>query len=142
MSGKAAEREEPRDRGTPRPRPPASEPARILIVGGDADTRSTLVKLLRKRRHRCADVSRLAEARAVLAECRHDLILLNPELPDGDGLDLVRRHQKIEKSTALKQLFVMLLIFEANNIARKIKVSMNGKYFLVFSNYIFTFRFL
>lgn len=99
MSGKAAEREEPRDQGTARPRPPASEPARILIVGGDPDTRSTLVKLLRKRRHRCADVSRLADARAALAECPHDLILLNPELPDGDGLDLVRRHQKTPTKT-------------------------------------------
>ena len=75
------------------------EPAKLLLVGGDPDSRTALIGLLEKRRHQCDHVSRLDEAQAALARDRYDLILLNRALPDGDGLDLAPFVQKTSPAT-------------------------------------------
>ena len=76
----------------PRPSRTGTRPrARILIVGGDAVMRASLVERLNALRHRCTHVGRFDEARSAITERPHDLVLLNPDLPDGDGLDLARQ---------------------------------------------------
>ena len=74
-------------------------PARILIVGGHAETRADLVARLQDRNHRCSHVNRLDEAQRAIAQRRPDLILLSPELPDGDGLDIARQLQRTPTPT-------------------------------------------
>lgn len=75
------------------------EPAKLLLVGSDPDSRTALIGLLEKRRHQCDHVSRLDEAQTALARDRYDLILLNRALPDGDGLDLAPFVQKTSPAT-------------------------------------------
>lgn len=80
-------------------RPIQQGPARVLIVGPTQDCLEHLVPVLERRKHRCTQVQRLGEARAAVARARYDLILLNPLLPDGGGLDLVATVSKTTPST-------------------------------------------
>lgn len=73
--------------------------ARILIVGGDPEFRTSLVVRLNRTGHRCTHVHRLDEGRAALASQRYDLLLVTPELPDGDGLELARLAQRVSHGT-------------------------------------------
>ncbi len=66
------------------------EPAKVLIVGGDPEFRVNLSHVLNERDHLSTHVNRYDEPQAALGKNRYDVILLNPKLPDGDGLDLAR----------------------------------------------------
>lgn len=79
------------------------DPSSILIVGGDAEFRTELVSALKSHRHRCTHVSRLDEAHSALSQNRHDLVLVNPTLPDGDGFDLA---SKLEQSSNCTKVMV------------------------------------
>jgi DNA-binding response OmpR family regulator len=74
-------------------------PARILVVATKRQTTDALLSILETRRHRCQLAPRLEEARAVVARSRFDLVLLDRQLPDGDGLDLTPIIQKTSPST-------------------------------------------
>ncbi len=74
-------------------------PSTILIVGGDPEFRAELTGLLQTRRHACSHVNRLDEARCAIGGQRHDLVVLNPDLPDGDGFDLVQQIHDMAVST-------------------------------------------
>lgn len=65
-----------------------SEP-RILVVEDDSRIRTELLDALRQAGFDVSVAVTLAMARAA-AERRHDLVLLDLGLPDGDGLELVR----------------------------------------------------
>ena len=80
-------------------RPPKRGPARILIVGDKIACTGDLDAWLEKRRHQCVTARRLDEARAEAARKRFDLIILNPDLPDGDGLELLRLVQRTSPAT-------------------------------------------
>jgi DNA-binding response OmpR family regulator len=69
----------------PRPR---VGPARVLIVATDSADRAQIISLLQARRHQCTCAIRLDEARSIVARNRFDLVLLAPDLPDGNGLSL------------------------------------------------------
>ncbi len=60
----------------------------ILIVDGDANTRDMLVKLAHGQQLTCDAVDTLSEARARIARRTPDLVLCDPVLSDGDGMDL------------------------------------------------------
>ncbi|MEE8519346.1 MAG: response regulator, partial [Dehalococcoidia bacterium] len=75
-------------------RTPQSGPAHILVVGTDTESLAPLIRLLENRKHRCTRVSRLDDARAAVDQGRFDLVVLNPALPDGDGLELSRQLQE------------------------------------------------
>ncbi len=79
--------------------PAASGPAQILVVGGPADIRSQLAKGLVDRHHRCTCVARLAEGQEAVGRERFDLVLIDPALADGDGLDLARWLRQFSPST-------------------------------------------
>lgn len=81
----------PRSKESARRTARTPDPSTILIVGGDPAFRAELAGHLQARRHRCTHVNRLDEARTVVSGQRHDLVLLNPDLPDGDGFDLVQQ---------------------------------------------------
>ena len=65
--------------------------AHVLIVDDDADFRESAGRVLRDRGY---DVVRAAasveQARAAMREARPDAVLLDVNLPDGDGIDFAR----------------------------------------------------
>lgn len=64
--------------------------ARLLIVEDEAATRDMLLALLQRANYDVAAVSTAAAARRVLSREAVDLVILDLNLPDNDGLDLDR----------------------------------------------------
>jgi len=62
----------------------------ILIVTPDATEQRRLMKCLGPR-NRVTWAARLDEAKAQIAQQQPDILLLEPDLPGGDGLDWVRQ---------------------------------------------------
>ena len=62
----------------------------VLIVEDDRPIAENLYDFLEARGHQCDFAASLAEARRIIAESTIDVVLLDRNLPDGDGADLVR----------------------------------------------------
>ena len=62
---------------------------RILLVEDHEDSRSTLEGLLSRCGHAVTSASRVADAIALLAKARPNVLICDLGLPDGDGLDVV-----------------------------------------------------
>jgi DNA-binding NtrC family response regulator len=62
---------------------------RILVVDDDRDAASATVALADRLRANAVAVHTLAEARRAAADGRYDLFLMDPNLPDGSGFDLL-----------------------------------------------------
>ena len=69
-----------------------SDPRRnsVIVVDDDADIRGLIVDQLRQENYDLLSASNLAELRQALREQPVDLIVLDLNLPDGDGLSLCR----------------------------------------------------
>ncbi|SEJ99632.1 two-component system, OmpR family, response regulator [Sphingobium sp. AP50] len=67
-----------------------SRGATIVVVDDDADIRDLIVGQLRQENYRLFGASNLAELRQYLRDESVDLIVLDLNLPDGDGLSLCR----------------------------------------------------
>lgn len=65
-------------------------PATVLVVDDDADIRDLIVGQLRQENYRLLAAANLAELREILGQQPVDLIVLDLNLPDGDGLSLCR----------------------------------------------------
>jgi two-component system OmpR family response regulator len=65
-------------------------PATILVVDDDADIRDLIVGQLRQENYRLLAAANLADLRQTLRDEDVDLIVLDLNLPDGDGLSLCR----------------------------------------------------
>lgn len=65
------------------------EPRRVLLVGGDPEHRTAVVRRLQGHEFRCTHVARLDDAQTAIARRRYDLVAVHRELPDGSGLDLL-----------------------------------------------------
>jgi DNA-binding NtrC family response regulator len=61
----------------------------FLVVDDDEDFRDSLVMLLRSKGHTAAEASDLTSARAALAERPFDAVLVDQQLPDGEGSELL-----------------------------------------------------
>ena len=70
--------------------PDPSHPFRLIVVDDDQDIRDLIVAQLRQDHHDVRAAGSLAELEAALAERPADLIVLDLNLPDGDGLSLCR----------------------------------------------------
>lgn len=64
--------------------------AHLLVVDDDADIRELVLAQLRLEGYRLSSAGSVADARAVLARSGVDLVVLDLNLPDGDGLALCR----------------------------------------------------
>lgn len=62
----------------------------VLIVEDDRPIAENLYDFLEARGHQCDFAASLVEARRIIAESTLDVVLLDRNLPDGDGADLVR----------------------------------------------------
>lgn len=63
---------------------------RILVVEDDADIRDLIAGQLRMEQYEVATASGIADMRAQLSASPADLVILDLNLPDGDGLSLCR----------------------------------------------------
>lgn len=79
---------------------------RILLVDDDEFIRRIIAQMLRQAGFEVHSVSTLESARQVLKAIKPDLLLLDYELPDGTGLDLLR---EVRASPALQNLSVVIL---------------------------------
>ena len=78
-------------------------PLQILIVDDDLALASVVRRLLAEseRQHEIAQAATLAEARQQIAGSSFDCILLDYQLPDGNGMDLLREWQGNGSTTAV-----------------------------------------
>lgn len=67
-----------------------ARPATVLVVDDDADIRDLIIGQLHQENYRLLAASSLADLRRTLREETVDLIVLDLNLPDGDGLMLCR----------------------------------------------------
>jgi signal transduction histidine kinase len=76
----------------------AAHSRKLLLVEDHEATRTTMKRLLTRRRYDVAAASSLAEARALAAETDFDFLISDIGLPDGTGLELMRElqlHRKV-----------------------------------------------
>jgi signal transduction histidine kinase/ActR/RegA family two-component response regulator len=88
----AAERTRPRQRSASGLGGDAlGNPMRILLVEDHLDTARAVCRLLRGGGHDVTAVASVAESIRAAGECRYELLICDIDLPDGSGLDVVRR---------------------------------------------------
>ena len=71
------------------PSRPAASPLSLLVVDDDDDFRDSLISLLENEQHEVSGASNLAAARTALKERAFDAVLIDQELPDGQGAELL-----------------------------------------------------
>jgi two-component system response regulator AtoC len=76
-------------------------PVRVLIVDDDPDFLALLSSLVAGRRFEVVSATTLAEARARIAAQSPDVVLVDLELPDGCGLDLLDGRQPADPEVVL-----------------------------------------
>jgi diguanylate cyclase (GGDEF)-like protein len=82
-----------------------SKAARILIVD-DAVANIEVLDDFLSRQYEVAFATRVAEAEALLAQDSFDLVLLDVQLPDGDGFSLCRRMKANENCKDVPVIFI------------------------------------
>lgn len=70
--------------------PDPSRPPRVIVVDDDEDIRDLIVGQLEQERYEVLAAGSLGELQALMATQAVDLIVLDLNLPDGDGLSLCR----------------------------------------------------
>jgi DNA-binding response OmpR family regulator len=73
----------------------------VLLVEDHADTRSILGILLNRCGCQTVTAKNVKEARARLEEMPFNILISDLNLPDGDGLDLVREAKQTQKLTTI-----------------------------------------
>lgn len=99
---------------------PRKGPASILIAAPESKLREQLVELLEDVTHRCICIGRLDTALSTVSRGRFDLILLDPALPDGDGLKLLRQVRASSPATKT------IIISDANSFSSAISAMRAG----------------
>jgi DNA-binding NarL/FixJ family response regulator len=107
------------------PRQGSDPPATILLVEDDEPTRERLAKALRGHPRlsllgACADV---AEAEAALAAVPPDVLLTDIGLPDGSGIDLIRKARAASERT---QAMVITVFGDEDTVVRAIEAGAAG----------------
>ena len=73
----------------------------VLIVEDHTDTRAVLALLLNRSGCKTVTAKTLQEARARIGTMQFDVLISDLNLPDGDGLDLVREAKLKQQLTAI-----------------------------------------
>ena len=84
-------------------RAPRKSPASILLVIAEGDFRNRIIETIELAGHHCICLGRLDTALSSITGGRYDLMIVEPDLPGGDSLELSRHVQK--ESPATKVLF-------------------------------------
>jgi two-component system, sensor histidine kinase len=92
----------------------ASDSLSILVVDDLADVREALSDVARRLGHACRAVGSAVEARVLLASTHFDVVLIDLEMPDTDGLALAT---EIRQGGGLNASSMLILISAAENQA-------------------------
>ncbi|MDR1612691.1 MAG: sigma-54 dependent transcriptional regulator [Planctomycetota bacterium] len=71
----------------------------ILLVDDHDATRETLTEVIRELGHHVVEAANFEEAVARIEERAHDLVLTDLKLPDGSGMDVMKRLKKLHPET-------------------------------------------
>ena len=83
----------------------------VLLVEDDQDTRELLAEVLQARGCSVRGAETVANARAVIAEARPDVLVADYSLPDGTGADIVQG-----LSSSRPRLCILLTGFEPDRV--------------------------
>ena len=84
--------------------------ATVMVVDDDADIRSLIVGQLQQENYRLLSAANLGELRRALQDEPIDLIVLDLNLPDGDGLSLCRELRAEGSPVQIIMVSVMVVI--------------------------------
>ena len=85
----------------------SAEQGKAILIVDDNQLNLKLIRtLLTKQGYRVASASSAAETRNVLATFRPQLVLMDVQLPDGNGIDLARR---LKSEDATRDLIIVAL---------------------------------
>lgn len=74
---------------------------KVLLVDDEIDLRDGLVDLLTIEGFDCSGVGSIAEYRTWSSQHDYDILLLDRNLPDGDGLEILRQHKATRNSPVI-----------------------------------------
>ncbi len=81
------------------------EPATILVVDDEADLRKALLFDFKRLGYSVLEAGSGREAYGIITSRKIDLVLSDIRMPDGDGVELLRAIQKLERDRPLAILF-------------------------------------
>lgn len=90
---------------------------RILAIDDDAIIRSLLQQAMTAEGYEFLTASTVAEGLAAAGRTKPDLILLDVNLPDGDGISTCRR---LKADPALRHIPVLILTGEASDVDHRV----------------------
>ncbi|MFY9136527.1 response regulator transcription factor [Zwartia sp.] len=99
--------------------------AKILIVEDEHDFREGLIELLTLKGFEAAGVGTLSEYHTWVTQHTYDILILDRNLPDGDGVDILKNHQ------LLKGAGSVILSCEGQPEDRILGLNADADYYLV-----------
>lgn len=105
--------------------PGSNMPTKVLIVEDEVDFREGLVDLLVLEKFDADAVGSIGEYLDWVANNQYDILILDRNLPDGDGLDILRKHRKFRDATSV------VLSCEGQQDDRILGLNVGADYYLV-----------
>ncbi len=99
---------------------------RILVVDDHESGRFARVRMLRDAGHTIFEAARLDQAEVLLREIRPEVIVLDVNLPDGNGLDFCRRIKQDEDFRAVMVLHMSASFVTAEDQVRGLEAGADG----------------
>jgi len=103
----------------------SSMPIKVLIVEDEADFREGLVELLTLEQFDANGVGSIGEYLDWIGDNQYDILILDRNLPDGDGLDILRKHRKFADAGSV------VLSCEGQPHDRILGMNVDADYYLV-----------
>lgn len=100
-------------------------PVNILIVEDEHDFREGLIELLRLKGFEATGVATIGQYDAWVAHHTYDILILDRNLPDGDGLEILKNHQRLNNAGAV------ILSCEGQPEDRILGINADADYYLV-----------